>query len=131
MLLMLIYLKHAAMMQWIVDSGLMVQMISGREKIDEIWSLYQSPLYHHWQYFDCDPVHVTQWKQMNDVVGDGRGIKHAENNDTPHFNWISDKKIVLQWVPTCYLPCKNNVVENYVRNIWLITKRKELSFCNE
>ncbi len=71
-----------------VNRSSVVQMISGRE-IDGIWCTHWSPLYCYWQHFDCDGIHIT-W-QTNDGVRDGRGIGYTENNNTRHFNWISDE----------------------------------------
>ncbi len=79
----------------------MVQTISGREKIDRRWCEHQSPFFHYWQHFDCNCVHITWQRQMNDGAGNGRGITYTENNDTAHFYLISDekKKVVARWVP--------------------------------
>ncbi len=46
----------------------------------------------NWQFFDCNRVHITWQRQMNDSVQDERGVTYTENNNTPHFNRISDEE---------------------------------------
>ncbi len=50
------------------------------------------PLYCYWQYFNCDYVHITWRRQTNNGKGDGEGVRYTINNDTPHFNQISDEE---------------------------------------
>ncbi len=125
------------MMKWtIAQYCSMVQTILGREKIDRRWSMHWSPLNHYWQYFDCDRVHITWRRQTKDGAGGGRGIMYTANYDIPHFNRISDEEKGCGMVGTAHAVfCAKTTlygtkVWNCVRNIWIITKRKESCFFN-
>ncbi len=65
--------------------------------------------YHYWQHCSCDCVHITWWRQTNDSMGDEKGIRYIENNDTPHFNQISDEEKGSDGYHMCYFPHKNKV----------------------
>ncbi len=107
----------------------MVQTISGREKIDERWCAHQSPLHCYWQHFDCDFVYNSWWRQTNDGVGNERSISYTENNDTLHFNKISDEEKGCDVVGTAHAVfCTKTVEYGTVRNIWLVTKKEEIKF---
>ncbi len=81
----------------------MVQTILGRGKIDGKLCMNWSPLYHYWKHIDCNCVDTTQWRQLNDSVGDGRSIiKYTKNNDTPHFNWKSEEEKCCGMVGTAH-----------------------------
>ncbi len=73
------------------STAVLVQIISERKKIDGRGCMHQLPLYHYWQHFDCNCVHIIRQRQTNNGARDGRDVMYTKN-DTPHSNQISDKE---------------------------------------
>ncbi len=63
---------------------------------------------------------------------DERDVRYTKNNNTPHFNQISDEEKGYGAVDTTHAVSHSKTTSNEtVWNIWLVTKRKELCFCDE
>ncbi len=106
--------------------GSMVQMISGREKINGRSCVHQLPLYHYWHQFDRSRVLVIWQRQM--TVQEMEGMLGIPKTTIHHIltKYLMKKKVAVQWIPHMLL--QNNVIWNCVRNIWLVQKGRNCVF---
>ncbi len=117
-------MKHASLAQWLDGSN---NFRKGEDRLKTMHAPVALLLLLTTLWLQSCPHYLTN---MNGGMGERRGIGYTENSEKPHFNQLSyeGKGLRHGGYHKCCFPDQNNVVWNWVRNIWLVTKRKELHF---